>query len=339
MKVRLFLVLACVTAGTVLVCSAAPSMAQTVIPVGDKPLRVSSDLPDAPAPQQISDVTVSGNEVLSNAVPDNAVPDNAVADNVSSVPERSEFWSSSSSAVFVTGQQTLPDQQPPSTDHVKTKSETADEQLKVEKKQRILGFLPSFNTSYNSNAVSLTGKQKIRLAFTSATDPVQFAVAGIVSLVDQAEGSDYGYGGGIGGYAKRFGGNYADSFDGAMLGNGILPALLHQDPRYFRRGYGSTKRRMLYALTSSVVCRHDNTGKLEPNYSNMLGNVAAGGISNLYIPADERGVGSTFKGAALVTAEGGVGAILQEFWPDLSRRFFHRDPTNGQDDALHTLHK
>jgi hypothetical protein len=213
----------------------------------------------------------------------------------------------------------------------KTQEQIAEEQLKQEKKQRALGFLPSFNTSYNDNAVSLTAKQKFKLAFTSSTDPVQFGVAGVVALIGQAEGSDYGYGGGIGGYGKRFGADYADSFDGAMIGNALLPSILHQDPRYFRRGYGSKTQRMLYAISTTVICRHDVTGKREPNYSNVLGNVAAGGISNLYVPENERGVWNTFEGAILVTGEGGVGSILQEFWPDLSRRFLHKDPTNGQD--------
>ena len=65
----------------------------------------------------------------------------------------------------------------------------------------------------------------------------------------------------------------------------------------------------------------------------MLGNIAAGGISNLYAPPDERGVTLTFTNGLLVTAEGGSGSIFQEFWPEISRKFLHKDPTNGQDTA------
>jgi hypothetical protein len=219
----------------------------------------------------------------------------------------------------------------------KSREELAEEQLKQQKKQRVFGFLPSFNTSYNDQAVSLTAKQKFQLAFASATDPVQFGVAGLVSLVNQAEGSPYEYGGGIGGYGKRFGATYADAFDGAMIGNALLPSILHQDPRFFRKGYGTKKQRIFYAISTSFICKHDVTGKWEPNYSNVLGNLAAGGISNLYAPESERGVGNTFEGAALVTVEGGAGAILQEFWPDISRRFFHKDPTNGRDAINNSL--
>ena len=215
----------------------------------------------------------------------------------------------------------------------KSQKDLAEEQIRQQQKQRILGVVPNFNTSYVFNAASLTVGQKFRLAFNTMTDSVQFATAGVLALYSQADGTNDTYGGGIGGFAKRFGASYADNFDGTMLGNAVFPSLLHQDPRYFRLGYGSKTHRLLYALATNVICRHDNTGKWEPNYSNVLGNIAAGGISNLYAPADERGVTLTFTNALLVTAEGGFGSAFQEFWPDLSRRFLHKDPTNGQDAA------
>jgi hypothetical protein len=220
----------------------------------------------------------------------------------------------------------------------KTQEQLADEQLKQEKKQRVLGFMPSFNTSYDSDAVSLTRKQKFKLAFSQATDPFQFLIAGIAGGFSEAEGSDHGYGGGPVGYLKRVGADYADSFDGAMIGNALLPSILHQDPRFFRRGYGSAKRRVFYALSTSFVCKHDDTGKWEPNYSNLGGNLAAGAISTLYVPEDERTAGNVIEGFALVTIEGAGGAVLQEFWPDISRKFFHKDPTHGHDAILRAAH-
>jgi len=197
----------------------------------------------------------------------------------------------------------------------KTKEELAEEQLKVQKKQRI-GILPNFNASYISDAVPLTPKQKFKLMFSTEKDPATIGFSMFVALIGQAEGSHYGYGGGIGGYGKRFGQNYADTFDGAFWGNAVLPSLWHQDPRYFRLGTGPAKHRIVYALLSNVRSKHDGTGKWEPNYSNLVGNLISGGISNIYLPADERGLGSTFEGAATVTAEGGIGSMLEEFYPD-----------------------
>jgi hypothetical protein len=207
----------------------------------------------------------------------------------------------------------------------------AEEQIKAQEHQRVLGIVPAFNISYRPDAVSLTRKQKISLAFHSATDPVTFAGAFLIAGYHEAEDDDTGFGWGIEGYGKRSGAAYLDSFDGTMIGNGILPALLHQDPRYFRLGHGTVSHRLLYALATNVICKHDNTGKWEPNYSNVIGNIAAGGISNLYYPSDGSGIGQTFSNGFIVTAEGGFGSIFQEFWPDISRKFLHRDPTHGLD--------
>jgi dipeptidyl aminopeptidase/acylaminoacyl peptidase len=196
---------------------------------------------------------------------------------------------------------------------------TAAEQLKQQEKQRILGFIPEFNTSNVSDAERLSRKQKMHLAFKSATDPFTFLTAGIDAGLSQSSDSHAAYGQGMQGYAKRFAASYADSFDGTMIGNGILPVLLHQDPRYFRKGSGSFKSRFVYSVLSTVRARNDD-GQWRPNYSNLLGNLAAGGISNLYYPEADRGVGLTFGRAAVVSAEGALGAFLYEFWPDVSRK-------------------
>jgi hypothetical protein len=211
-----------------------------------------------------------------------------------------------------------------------TQRQKAEEQLKEQTQQRVLGVVPSFNVSYRGDAVSLTGWQKIRLAFRTSVDPVTFGVAFLVAGYHEAD-NDVNFGWGIKGYGQRAGAAYLDSFDSNMIGNGILPALLHQDPRYFRMGHGSTTHRLLYAAAAAFICKHDNTGKWEPNYSNVLGNVAAGAISNLYYPGSNSGVGLTISNGFIVTAEGAFGAMFQEFWPDISRKLFHKDPTHGLD--------
>jgi hypothetical protein len=167
---------------------------------------------------------------------------------------------------------------------------------------------------------------------------VTFGAAFLIAGYHEAD-NDVGFGWGPKGYAQRVGAAYLDTFDSNMIGNGILPALLHQDPRYFRLGHGSTTHRLLYATAAAFVCKHDNTGKWEPNYSNVLGNVASGAISNLYYPGSNSGVGLTISNGMIVTAEGAFGAIFQEFWPDISRKLFHKDPTNGRDAEVSAAEK
>jgi Carboxypeptidase regulatory-like domain len=194
-----------------------------------------------------------------------------------------------------------------------TKPELAEVQIKVEEKQRVLGFIPNFYVSYDPNAVSLTAKQKFELAWKTSVDPVSFAASGAVAGVEQAENEFAGYGQGAQGYAKRYGAAYADGFIGTMIGGAILPSLFKQDPRYFYKGSGSTRSRILYALANAVICKDDD-GHWRTNYSGILGSLAAGGISNLYYPASSRdGVQLTFENTLIGIASSGAANIFQEF--------------------------
>ena len=216
-------------------------------------------------------------------------------------------------------------------DAKKSQYEKAEEQIKEQEKQRVVGIVPQFNISYRSDAVSMTPGQKMRLALHSTTDPMAFAAAFVVAGYHEARDDKKGFGWGLQGYGKRSGAAYLDAFDGNMIGNGVLPVILHQDPRYFRLGHGTTTHRILYSLATNVICKHDNTGKWEPNYSNVGGNIIGGAISNLYYPSSGSRVSQTFTNGIIVTAEGGIGSIFDEFWPDVSRKILHRDPSHGLD--------
>ena len=205
-----------------------------------------------------------------------------------------------------------------------SKGQLREEQLKKEKKQRVLGILPEFNVSRVPDAVPLTAKQKFGLAFATLTDPGTFFFSGVVSGIAQAQNSFPGYGQGAEGYAKRFGATYLDSFDGAMIGNAMLPSLLHQDPRYFRKGKGNVASRFGYAVLSTFRCKSDS-GNWQPSYSNILGNFAAGAVSNLYYPASQRGLVSTYQRAIVVSGQGAIGASISEFWPDIARHLRKRN--------------
>jgi len=199
----------------------------------------------------------------------------------------------------------------------------AAEDLKKEEKQRILGVMPDFNMIDNADAPPLSPKQKFHLMWKSSTDPFIFLTASINAGIGQAKDSNPGYGQGAQGYFKRFGASYTDTFSGNFWGNAVLPIVLHEDPRYFRKGTGSVGSRMLHAALSTVWCRRDD-GTWGPNYANVSGNIIAGAISNAYYPAEDRGAGLVFTNALTVTGEGAIGAQLIEFWPDISRRFLHK---------------
>ena len=194
-----------------------------------------------------------------------------------------------------------------------TDHDLAEEQIKIEEKQRVFGAIPNFYVSYVRDAVPLTSQEKFSLAWRQTIDPASFVVTGIIAGAEQAANGYKGYGQGAEGYAKRYGAAYGDFFFGTMIGSAILPSLFKQDPRYFYKGTGTVRSRTLYAIANSVVCKGDNH-HWQVNYSNILGGLAAGGISNLYYPAaDRNGAALTFENAAIgIGAQAGAN-LLQEF--------------------------
>ena len=194
-----------------------------------------------------------------------------------------------------------------------TNKELAEEQIKVQETQRVLGVIPNFFVTYDHEALPLSTGQKFELAFKTALDPVTFAASGAIAGIEQATNSYRGYGQGAQGYGKRYGASYGDAFFGIMIGGAVLPSLLKQDPRYYYKGIGSTRSRVLYALANAVVCKGDN-GHWQPAYSGVLGSLASGGISNLYYPASSRhGAGLTFENTLIGIGGAGIGNIFQEF--------------------------
>ncbi len=194
-----------------------------------------------------------------------------------------------------------------------SQTEVAEEEIKVEEKQRVLGVIPNFYVSYVKDAAPLNSKQKFKLAWKMTVDPFTFVVVGGAAGVEQAQNHFIGYGQGGQGYGKRYGAGYADTAAGTFIGGAILPSLLKQDPRYFYKGNGSMGSRFLYAIANSFICKGDN-GRWQTNYSNILGNLAAGGISNLYYPAQDRnGAGLTFENGAIGIGVTAVANLFQEF--------------------------
>ena len=143
--------------------------------------------------------------------------------------------------------------------------EIAAQQLKAEEKQRVLGIIPNIYVSYERHPEPLTAKMKFELAVKDLTHPIFLARVALLAGLGQAtDNPDYGQG--AEGYGKRVGVAAADSVSESMIGNALLPALLHQDPRYFYGGDGTTKSRFLHAISAPFVCPGDN-GSLQPNYS------------------------------------------------------------------------
>lgn len=199
-----------------------------------------------------------------------------------------------------------------------SRQELAQEQLKVELGQRILGVMPNFLVTYDPHPVPLDTKQKYTLAFKTLTDPETIGWDLILAGIQQKTATSSSYGSGVGGFSRNFGSSYGTGAVDTMLGSAVFPSLFKQDPRYFYKGTGSITHRALYAMSMSFICKGDN-GHWQYNYSGLLGGLAAGGIASLYAPTSDRhGVTVTFGNSAMGIGSSAMSNLFQEF---LIRKF------------------
>jgi hypothetical protein len=187
----------------------------------------------------------------------------------------------------------------------------ATEQIKAEEHQRGFLIIPNFYTLYSPNPEPLTAKLKFSLAFRVARDPFTLGGVTVLAGIDQAADSPK-FVEGSRGYGERFAANYANALTDIMLDGAILPAILHQDPRYFYQGTGTNRSRALHVISSLFVAKGDN-GRWQPNYSEIGGDLASSAISNLYYPKSNRGVGLVLRGFAVNTAVHLTVRVLDEF--------------------------
>lgn len=227
--------------------------------------------------------------------------------------------------------------QPPGDNDKKETKTTSESSGQGTSNDRLFFTLPNFLTLENAGQVPpLTTKQKYAVVFRSNFDYVQYPWYLFLSGISQAENSEPGYGQGWQGFGKRFGAAFADGSIENFMTGAILPAALHQDPRYFQLGHGSFGHRTWYAMSRNLITRADS-GKNEFNYSEIVGGALAAAISTYsyhpkgqyvtttkpgvldYIPSD-RTLTNTAKVWATQYGYDTLTLVVKEFWPDIRRK-------------------
>jgi hypothetical protein len=187
----------------------------------------------------------------------------------------------------------------------------ATQQIALEERQRAFGFIPNFYVNYDNNTMPLTAKLKFKLAFRALLDPV--TLGGFVlnaSIYQAARHPDYVSG--AKGFGQRLGSTFAGGYTNVLIGDALLPSLLHQDPRYFYKGSGTVRSRLLHALAYPIITRGDD-GRPSINYSAIGGDLASGAIANAYYPTQDRGPGLVLRSALIGAAGRSINGVIQEF--------------------------
>jgi hypothetical protein len=196
--------------------------------------------------------------------------------------------------------------------------------------RHILGIIPNYRT-YPSllNYKPLPTGEKFKIASEDSLDRGTFALAGLFGGLGQLTNSNKSFGQGGAGFGRYFGTSYGDLLIGNYMSEAVYPSILHQDPRYFRRGTGNGRSRFAYAVSQVFWTHRDSGGGRQFNYSEWLGNSTAVAISNAYY-RDGRDVSSALSKLVMQVGVDAVGNVLKEFWPDLRRKFSKRSRDNAK---------
>lgn len=186
----------------------------------------------------------------------------------------------------------------------------------------MLGVLPAYNVARGENFSPLTARQKFHLFVQGTSDPITFVAVGVQAGISQAKNANAGYGTGGEGFAKRYGAAWTDATSGRLFRNGVYPTLFHQDPRYFR-ATAQNGNRVLYAASRIAITRSDRNEQ-QFNWSKLCASLTSAGLSNLYYPSSNRGIGLTVTNIGISYGTEAGFNVLKEFWPDLQRRFSRR---------------
>jgi hypothetical protein len=184
--------------------------------------------------------------------------------------------------------------------------------------QRVFGVLPNYRTVDGTLPFApITPKQKLTIALKDSTDYPVFALSGIFAAIYQLEDQSPSYGQGMKGFAKRYAAAYGDQAIGNLFAEGLVPAALHQDPRYFRLGSqgGSGGHRLKYALTRVFVAKNDR-GHWTFNSPEWIGKSAAVAISNAYYPEEARNARDNTQKLFIQVGTDALSNVLKEFGPD-----------------------
>jgi hypothetical protein len=179
---------------------------------------------------------------------------------------------------------------------------------------RLLGVMPNYMTVDTGHAAVQTTHDAYKAASLNTFDPFVYPTVGALTIFGSGSGNSY---------ATRYSRAFADNAIGNFMTSAVVPSLTGEDSRYYRRGTGGVFSRLAYAASRSVVTR-TRSGGTTFNISEIGGNAAAAGLSNLYYSPADRTAGATLSRWGTQVAWDTLANELKEFWPDIAARLHRR---------------
>ncbi len=189
--------------------------------------------------------------------------------------------------------------------------------------KRLFGVIPNYRADQTQDVYKpLTIAEKFNIARSDSFDWPNFPLLGGYALESQIASGGFSHNGGLSGFAKFYTRSLGDQIIGSYISEAIMPALLHEDPRYFRLGSGSLWRRVSYASSRILVTRTDS-GKNRFNISEVAGNAGIVALTTVYYP-DSRTAGEGAERFGMQLGNDVISNLMTEFWPDIKHYLRYR---------------
>lgn len=203
------------------------------------------------------------------------------------------------------------------------KPEDKKQDGEAQQSKRMFYVIPNFAAvNAHTQLPPLSTREKFVLAaHDSLIDYSSFVWTGILAGQALALNSDPELGHGAAGYGRYYWRTFADGVSGTFFTEAIVPAITHQDPRYYTMGEGGFFRRTGYAISRTFITRTDSGGN-RFNWSEVVGNGLEAGLSNAYYPPEERGLSQTARNFGTQMESAVLNHVFQEFWPDIHKKIF-----------------
>jgi hypothetical protein len=203
----------------------------------------------------------------------------------------------------------------------------ADEQ----QTKRVMGIMPNFRSV---SAGEIPPPPTVREKFvTTSLDNFDYSAlifSGLIAANAMAGKATPEFHQGMAGYGRYYWHTLADQSVENYFVEFIIPAVNHEDSRYYAMGRrnGGFFKRTGYSLSRVVATRSDS-GRPMFNYGEVAGSAMAVGVSTFYYPSPERTAEKGLRNWGLDVSYDALTFMFHEFWPDIHHGLFRGKDRSG----------
>lgn len=219
------------------------------------------------------------------------------------------------------GQTNVPDA--PVAQTPKPAAQNPSQSDRAQQTSRILGIIPNFRAiSTDDKLPAQSVKEKFVTASEDSFDYSSVFIPVMLAGYSLGTNADPEFGHGWVAYSRYLWHAAVDQTSENYIVEFVVPAITHEDTRYYTLGRGGFFKRTGYALSRAVVTRTDSD-KETFNISEVVGAGASAGLSSLYYPTAERSLKNTGTEWGVDVGIDAASFVAKEFWPDINHWLFH----------------